>query len=128
MSPDVNNPAFRAVSFDDLVLAYKEQILALIEGGVDALLIETIFDTLNAKAAVFAAEEAMSELGKRVELMISATVADTSGRTLSGQTIRAFIASISHANLLSIGLNCSFGAKDLKTLFGRNKRSFAVVC
>jgi len=114
MSPDVNNPAFRAVSFDDLVAAYKEQILALIDAGVDALLIETIFDTLNAKAAVFAAEEAMSELGKRVELMISATVADTSGRTLSGQTIRAFIASISHANLLSIGLNCSFGAKDLK--------------
>jgi 5-methyltetrahydrofolate--homocysteine methyltransferase len=114
MSPDVNNPAFRAVSFDDLVVAYKEQILALIEGGVDALLIETIFDTLNAKAAIFAAEEAMSELGKRVEIMLSATVADTSGRTLSGQTIRAFLASVSHANLLSIGLNCSFGAKDLK--------------
>jgi len=114
MSPDVNNPAFRAVSFDDLVLAYKEQILALIEGGVDALLIETIFDTLNAKAAIFAAEEAMSKLDKRVEIMLSATVADTSGRTLSGQTIRAFLASIGHANLLSVGLNCSFGAKDLK--------------
>ncbi len=114
MSPDVNNPAFRAVSFDDLVSAYKEQILALIEGGVDALLIETIFDTLNAKAAIFAAEEAMAELGKRVEIMLSATVADKSGRTLSGQTIRAFLASISHANLLSVGLNCSFGAKDLK--------------
>ncbi len=114
MSPDVNNPAYRAVSFDDLVLAYKEQMLALIEGGVDAILIETIFDTLNAKAAVFAAEEAMSEYGKRVDLMISATVADTSGRTLSGQTIRAFLASIGHANLLSVGLNCSFGAKDLK--------------
>jgi len=114
MSPDVNNPAFRAVSYDDLVSAYKEQILALIEGGVDALLIETIFDTLNAKAAIFAAEEAMKELGKRVEIMISATVADTSGRTLSGQTIRAFLASVGHANVLSIGLNCSFGAKDLK--------------
>jgi 5-methyltetrahydrofolate--homocysteine methyltransferase len=114
MSPDVNNPAFRAVSFDDLVSAYKEQILALIEGGVDALLIETIFDTLNAKAAIFAAEEAMAELGKRVDIMLSATVADKSGRTLSGQTIRAFLASISHANLLSVGLNCSFGAKDLK--------------
>lgn len=114
MSPDVNNPAFRAVSFDDLVAAYKEQILALIEGGVDALLIETIFDTLNAKAAIFAAEEAMIELGKRVEIMLSATVADTSGRTLSGQTIRAFLASIGHANILSVGLNCSFGAKDLK--------------
>ncbi|MDX9920230.1 MAG: methionine synthase [Paludibacter sp.] len=114
MSPDVNNPAYRAVSFDDLVSAYKEQILALIEGGVDALLVETIFDTLNAKAAIFAAEEAMAELGKRVELMLSATVADTSGRTLSGQTIRAFLASVGHANLFSIGLNCSFGAKDLK--------------
>jgi len=114
MSPDVNNPAFRAVSYDDLVSAYKEQILALIEGGVDALLIETIFDTLNAKAAIFAAEEAMKELDKRVELMLSATVADLSGRTLSGQTIRAFLASVGHADLLSIGLNCSFGAKDLK--------------
>src|SRR5665647_729658 len=114
MSPDVNNPAYRAVSFDDLVAAYKEQILALIEGGVDALLIETIFDTLNAKAAIFAAEEAMAELDKRVEIMLSATVADKSGRTLSGQTIRAFLASIGHANLLSIGLNCSFGAHDLK--------------
>jgi 5-methyltetrahydrofolate--homocysteine methyltransferase len=114
MSPDVNNPAYRAVSFDDLVSAYKGQILALIEGGVDALLIETIFDTLNAKAALFAAEEAMAELGKRVEIMLSATVADASGRTLSGQTIRAFLASVGHANLLSIGLNCSFGAKDLK--------------
>jgi len=114
MSPDVHNPAYRAVTFDDLVEAYKEQMLALIEGGVDALLIETIFDTLNVKAAIFAAEEAMSELGKHVDLMLSATVADASGRTLSGQTIRAFLASISHANLLSVGLNCSFGAKDLK--------------
>lgn len=114
MSPDVNNPAFRAVSFDDLVSAYKEQMVALIEGGVDALLIETIFDTLNAKAAIFAAEEAMSEVGKRVELMLSVTVTDKSGRTLSGQTIGAFLTSVSHAELLSIGLNCSFGAKDLK--------------
>jgi len=114
MSPDVNNPAYRAVSFEDLVLAYKEQIIALLDGGVDALLIETIFDTLNAKAAIFAAEEAMTEYGKRVEIMLSATVADKSGRTLSGQTIRAFLASIGHANILSVGLNCSFGAKDLK--------------
>jgi 5-methyltetrahydrofolate--homocysteine methyltransferase len=114
MSPDVHNPDFRAVTFDDLVVAYKEQILALIESGVDALLIETIFDTLNAKAAIYAAEEAMTELGKRVEIMLSVTVADKSGRTLSGQTIRAFLASIGHANLLSVGLNCSFGAKDLK--------------
>jgi len=115
MSPDVNNPAYRAVSFDDLVNAYKEQTIALIQAGVDALLIETIFDTLNAKAAIFAAEEAMTELGKRVEIMLSATVADKSGRTLSGQTIRAFLASIGHANILSVGLNCSFGAKDLKS-------------
>ena len=114
MSPDVNNPAFRAVSYDDLVEAYEEQITALIEGGVDALLIETIFDTLNAKAAIFAAEKVMEKLAKRVELMLSATVADVSGRTLSGQTIGAFLTSVSHANLLSVGLNCSFGAKDLK--------------
>ncbi len=114
MSPDVNNPAYRAVSFDDLVVAYKEQMVALIEGGVDALLIETIFDTLNAKAALFAAEEAMLEAGRRVELMLSVTVTDKSGRTLSGQTIGAFLTSVSHADLLSIGLNCSFGAKDLK--------------
>jgi len=114
MSPDVNNPAYRAVSYDNLVVAYQEQIVALIEGGVDALLIETIFDTLNAKAAIYAAELAMEQTGKRVEIMLSATVADTSGRTLSGQTIRAFLASVSHANVLSIGLNCSFGAKDLK--------------
>lgn len=114
MSPDVNNPSFRAVTYDQLVDAYKEQCLALIEGGVDALLIETIFDTLNAKAAIFAAEEAMEELGKKVDLMLSATVADASGRVLSGQTISAFLVSIAHANLLSVGLNCSFGAKELK--------------
>ncbi len=114
MSPDVNNPAFRAVNFQQLKEAYREQMLALIEGGVDALLIETIFDTLNAKAALVAAEEAMTLAGRKVELMISATVADTSGRTLSGQTIRAFLASVSHADVLSIGLNCSFGARDLK--------------
>lgn len=114
MSPDVNNPAFRAVTFTHLVNAYQEQMIALIRGGVDALLIETIFDTLNAKAAIYAAEEAMKAAGRKVELMISATVADTSGRTLSGQTIRAFLTSVSHANVLSIGLNCSFGANDLK--------------
>ena len=114
MSPDVNNPAYRAVTFDRLVEAYKEQMLALIEGGVDAILIETIFDTLNAKAAIFGANLAMEELGKKVELMISVTVADASGRTLSGQTIRAFLASVGHVDVLSVGLNCSFGAKDLK--------------
>lgn len=114
MSPDVNNPSYRAVSFDDLVAAYEVQVEALIEGGVDALLIETIFDTLNAKAALFAAEKKMKEMGRMVEIMLSVTVTDKSGRTLSGQTIDAFLTSISHANLLSIGLNCSFGANDLK--------------
>jgi len=114
MSPDVHNPAYRAVTFDMLVDAYQEQMEALLEGGVDAILIETIFDTLNAKAALFAAEKAMSVTGRKVELMISATVADVSGRTLSGQTICAFLASIGHADVLSVGLNCSFGAKDLK--------------
>ncbi len=114
MSPDVNNPAYRALTFDQLVEAYIEQMTALIRGGVDGLLIETIFDTLNAKAALYAAEKAMQACGKRVELLLSATVADVSGRTLSGQTIRAFMASVSHANILSIGLNCSFGARDLK--------------
>jgi 5-methyltetrahydrofolate--homocysteine methyltransferase len=114
MSPDVHNPAYRAVTFDLLAEAYQQQIEALIEGGVDAILIETIFDVLNAKAAIFAAEKAMQVTGRKVELMISATVADVSGRTLSGQTIRAFLASIGHADVLSVGLNCSFGAKDLK--------------
>ncbi len=114
MSPDVSNPALRTVTFDELAEAYQEQMEALIKGGVDALLIETIFDTLNAKAAIFGAEKAMKACNKKVEIMLSATVADASGRTLSGQTIKAFIASVSHANVLSIGLNCSFGAKDLK--------------
>lgn len=114
ISPDVNNPAMRGVTFAGLAEAYQEQMEALIEGGVDALLIETIFDTLNAKAAIFAAEKAMDSCGRSVYLMLSATVADVSGRTLSGQTIEAFINSVSHANLLSVGLNCSFGAKDLK--------------
>ena len=114
ISPDVNNPAMRGVTFNQLREAYTEQMLALIEGGVDALLIETIFDTLNAKAAIMAAEDAMAQLGKRVYLMLSATVADISGRTLSGQTMRAFLASVSDFDLLSVGLNCSFGARDLK--------------
>jgi 5-methyltetrahydrofolate--homocysteine methyltransferase len=114
LSPDVNNPGFRAVTFDELATAYEEQMIALIEGGVDALLIETIFDTLNAKAAIFAAEKAMKVCGRQVEIMLSATVADASGRTLSGQTIKAFIASVSNYDIFSIGLNCSFGAKELK--------------
>ena len=114
MSPDVNNPSLRTITFDQLYDAYKEQIIALIEGDVDALLIETIFDTLNAKAAILAAEDAMQKTGKKVNIMLSATVADVSGRVLSGQTLEAFLVSVSHANLLSVGLNCSFGAKALK--------------
>ncbi len=113
MSPDVNRPMFRNISFDDLVESYIEQMTTLIENGVDALLIETVFDTLNAKAAIFAAEEAMNKVGKRVKLMLSATIADAAGRLLSGQTPEALLCSVSHANLFSIGLNCSFGAKDL---------------
>ena len=114
MSPDVNNPAFRALTFDDLADAYQEQMEALLEGGVDAILIETIFDSLNAKAAVFAACEAMKKMGREVPLMLSITVSDTGGRTLSGQTLDAFLASVQHAPIFSIGLNCSFGAKQLK--------------
>jgi 5-methyltetrahydrofolate--homocysteine methyltransferase len=114
MSPDVNNPAFRAITFDELVSAYMEQMEALLEGGVDAILIETIFDSLNAKAAVFAACEAMKKVSREVPLMLSVTVSDTGGRTLSGQTLDAFLASVEHAPIFSIGLNCSFGAKQLK--------------
>ena len=114
MSPDVNNPAHRALTFDDLADAYHEQMTALLEGGVDALLIETIFDTLNAKAALYAAEQAMEEMGRRVPLMLSVTVSDIAGRTLSGQTLDAFLASVQHADIFSVGLNCSFGARQLK--------------
>lgn len=114
MSPDVNNPAFRALTFDELQAAYCEQMEALLEGGVDALLIETIFDTLNAKAAIRAAELSMEKIGRRVPLMLSVTVSDIAGRTLSGQTLDAFLASVEHADLFSVGLNCSFGARQLK--------------
>lgn len=114
MSPDVNNPAFRALTFDELQAAYCEQMEALLEGGVDALLIETIFDTLNAKAAIRAAELSMEKTGRRVPLMLSVTVSDIAGRTLSGQTLDAFLASVEHADLFSVGLNCSFGARQLK--------------
>ena len=114
MSPDVNNPAFRALTFDELQAAFCEQMEALLEGGVDALLIETIFDTLNAKAAIRAAELSMEKTGRRVPLMLSVTVSDIAGRTLSGQTLDAFLASVEHADLFSVGLNCSFGARQLK--------------
>lgn len=114
MSPDVNNPAFRALAYDELSDAYREQMEALLEGGVDALLIETIFDTLNAKAALHAAELAMEAMKRRVPLMLSVTISDTGGRTLSGQTLEAFLASVQHADIFSVGLNCSFGARQLK--------------
>ncbi len=114
MSADVNDPGSRAVLFDELVVAYQEQMDVLLENGIDVFLIETIFDTLNAKAALYAAEEAMQNAGRTVPIMLSVTVADKSGRTLSGQTLPAFLASVSQAKVISIGLNCSFGARDLK--------------
>ena len=114
MSPDVNNPAFRALTYDELAAAYREQMEAMLEAGVDVLLIETIFDTLNAKAAIYAAEQAMEAIGVRVPLMLSVTVSDIGGRTLSGQTLEAFLASVQHADIFSVGLNCSFGARQLK--------------
>lgn len=110
MSPDVNDPGFRAITFDDLVKAYSEQINALIDGGVDILLIETIFDTLNAKAALFAVDSVLEQRNLSVPIMISGTITDASGRTLSGQTVEAFVTSLSHIPLLSIGLNCALGA------------------
>jgi 5-methyltetrahydrofolate--homocysteine methyltransferase len=113
LSPDVNDPGYRAVTFDEMKNAYREQADGLIAGGVDLLLIETIFDTLNAKAAICAIEESMVANNRKLPLMISGTIADASGRTLSGQTLEAFVTSLSHADLLSIGLNCSMGAKEL---------------
>ncbi len=119
MSPDVENPALRNLTFDTLVDAYTEQMQALIEGGVDALLCETIFDTLNAKAAVYAADEAMKLAGREVPVMLSFTIADSSGRILSGQSIEAFVASVMSRKILSIGLNCSFGAEQMKPFIKR---------
>jgi 5-methyltetrahydrofolate--homocysteine methyltransferase len=113
MSPDVNDPGFRAVSFDELRIAYKQQVEALLDGGADILLVETIFDTLNAKAALFAIEEVKEERGIEVPIMISGTITDASGRTLSGQTAEAFLISISHIPLLSVGFNCALGASQL---------------
>ena len=114
ISPDVSNPGFRAVSFDDLREAYKEAALGLIEGGADLLLVETIFDTLNAKAAIYAIEEAFAETGKRLPVMISGTITDLSGRTLSGQTPQAFWNSVAHARPFSVGLNCALGAREMR--------------
>lgn len=113
MSPDVNNPGFRAVTFEQLCQAYTAQILALIEGGVDLILIETIFDTLNAKAALFAVNTIKAERQLDLPVMISGTITDASGRTLSGQTPEAFWHSLAHGDILSIGFNCALGAKDM---------------
>ena len=113
MSPDVNDAGFRAVSFEELRLAYKEQAEALIEGGVDMLLVETVFDTLNAKAALFAIEEIKEERKIEIPVMVSGTITDASGRTLSGQTAEAFLISVSHVPLLSVGFNCALGADQL---------------
>ncbi len=114
LSPDVNRPGYRATSFDELRMAYVEATHGLIRGGADAIMIETIFDTLNAKAAAFAVEDVFQELGARLPLMISGTITDASGRTLSGQTTDAFWYSLRHAKPLSVGLNCALGAKELR--------------
>tara|TARA_B100001996_G_scaffold376501_1_gene357819 strand:+ start:1373 stop:2356 length:984 start_codon:yes stop_codon:yes gene_type:complete len=119
MSPDVNDPGFRAIHFDELVASYKEQIKGLIEGGADILFIETVFDTLNAKAALMAVDNYFEENQVSVPIMISGTITDKSGRTLSGQTVNAFLISISHFPLLSIGFNCALGTKDLKPYMKR---------
>jgi 5-methyltetrahydrofolate--homocysteine methyltransferase len=114
LSPDVNDPGFRAITFDELAAAYREQVKGLLDGGVDVLLVETIFDTLNAKAALYAIQEELDERGLKVPVMVSGTITDASGRTLSGQTTEAFLHSVSHVDLLSIGLNCALGAKDMR--------------
>ena len=119
LSPDVNRPEFRAVTFDELRIAYKQQVEALIDGGVDLLLVETIFDTLNAKAALFAIEEVKEEQNIDIPIMVSGTITDASGRTLSGQTVEAFLTSISHVPLLSVGFNCALGAKQLQPYLKR---------
>lgn len=114
ISPDVNDPGYRAITFEKLVAAYEEQTKGLIKGGSDILLVETVFDTLNAKAALFAINSVQEELGTDLPVMVSGTITDASGRTLSGQTAEAFLISVEHANLLSIGLNCALGASALR--------------
>jgi 5-methyltetrahydrofolate--homocysteine methyltransferase len=114
LSPDVNNPGYRATTFDELKEAYKVQAKGLIDGGADLLLVETIFDTLNAKACLFAIQELYEEIGQELPIMVSGTITDASGRTLSGQTTDAFLISVSHVPLLSVGLNCALGAKQLR--------------
>jgi len=126
LSPDVNKPEYRAITFDELRVAYKQQVKALIDGSVDVLLVETIFDTLNAKAALFAIDEVLEEHNIDIPIMVSGTITDASGRTLSGQTVEAFLTSISHIPLLSVGFNCALGAEQLKPYMQRlsNKTEF----
>lgn len=119
MSPDVNDPGYRAVTFDELVVAYRQQAEALLDGGADILLVETIFDTLNAKAALFAIDQVREERQIDVPIMVSGTITDASGRTLSGQTVEAFLISVSHIPLLSVGFNCALGADQLKPYIQR---------
>ncbi len=114
LSPNVNDPGFRAVNFDEMVVAYTEQVKGLMDGGADLLLIETIFDTLNAKAALFAIQNYCEKINRKMPVMVSGTITDASGRTLSGQTTEAFLNSVSHVDLLSVGLNCALGAKDMR--------------
>lgn len=114
LSPDVNNPGYRAITFDELVVAFKEQAKGLIDGGSDMLLLETVIDTLNVKAALFGIQELFDEIGKKLPIMVSGTITDASGRTLSGQTTEAFLISVSHVPLLSVGLNCALGASALR--------------
>lgn len=128
MSPDVNDPGFRAVTFEDLRITYKQQVEALIDGGVDLLLVETVFDTLNAKAALYAIEEVKAERNINIPIMLSGTITDASGRTLSGQTAEAFLISVSHIPLLTIGFNCALGANLLQPHLESiaSKTSFAI--
>lgn len=114
ISPDVNDPGFRGITFNELVVAYKEQVGALMDGGVDLLLVETIFDTLNAKAALYAIDEVFEERGVKLPIMVSGTITDQSGRTLTGQTTDAFLISVSHMDLLTVGLNCALGASMMR--------------
>lgn len=128
ISPDVNDPGFRGVSFDQLVVAYSGQINALMDGGVDILLVETVFDTLNAKAALYAIDEVFEERSEKIPIMVSGTITDQSGRTLTGQTTEAFLISLSHMPLLSIGLNCALGASLMRPYLQilNSKAPFAV--
>lgn len=128
ISPDINDPGARSITFDEMVLAYGEQVRGLADGGVDLFLVETVFDTLNCKAALFAIGDYLESSGKDLPIMISGTITDASGRTLSGQTVEAFYISVAHADPLSIGLNCALGAKDMKPhLYSLNRMADSLI-